>query len=37
MVFTYGRLDRAAGWCLVPYALWLVLATAINAWIVVHN
>ena len=36
MVATYGRLDRLSGACLVPYALWLVLATAINAWIVLH-
>ena len=37
MVFAYGRLHRPSGWCLVPYAVWLALATAINVWIVVHN
>ena len=34
MVVSYGRLDRRAGACIVPYALWLGLATAINVWIV---
>ncbi|MEM6793003.1 MAG: TspO/MBR family protein [Acidobacteriota bacterium] len=37
MIATYGRLHRAAGWMLVPYILWLGLATAINAWIVMNN
>jgi tryptophan-rich sensory protein len=37
MVIVYGRLDRMAGWFLVPYAVWLGLATAINAWIVLNN
>ncbi|MEM1179142.1 MAG: TspO/MBR family protein [Acidobacteriota bacterium] len=37
MVMVYGRVHRAAGWFLVPYAVWLMLATAINAWVVVHN
>ncbi|MEM6456143.1 MAG: TspO/MBR family protein [Acidobacteriota bacterium] len=37
MVVVYGRIHRAAGWLLVPYAVWLGLATAINIWIVVHN
>ncbi|MEM1448809.1 MAG: TspO/MBR family protein [Planctomycetota bacterium] len=34
MVVVYGRVDRVAGWCMVPYAVWLGLATAINVWIV---
>jgi len=37
MVFHYARLRPAAGFMLVPYACWLMLATAINAWIVVYN
>lgn len=37
MVVTYGRIHRISGWLLVPYAVWLGLATAINAWIVMHN
>lgn len=36
MVVAYARVRRAAGWMLVPYAVWLGLATAINAWIVAH-
>ena len=36
MVVLYGRLDRAAAWMIVPYAVWLGLATAINAWIVLY-
>ena len=37
MIVLYGRVQRAAGWLLVPYAAWLGLATAINVWIVAHN
>ena len=37
MVVMYGRLDRTAGWMLVPYPIWLVLATAINVWVVLNN
>ncbi len=37
MVFLYGRVRRSAGWMIVPYAVWLGLATAINVWIVIHN
>ncbi|MCH2173565.1 tryptophan-rich sensory protein [Myxococcota bacterium] len=37
MVILYGRIDRMAGWFLVPYAIWLGLATAINTWIVLNN
>ena len=36
MVIHYGRVHRPAGWKLVPYALWLGLATTINAWIVIY-
>lgn len=36
MVVSYGRIQRSAGWLLVPYAVWLGLATAINVWIVAH-
>ena len=37
MVAMYGRIDRTAGWLLVPYPIWLVLATAINIWVVLNN
>ena len=37
MVFMYGRLDRTAGWLMVPYAVWLILATCINLWVVLNN
>ena len=37
MVFAYGRIHRASGWMIVPYAIWLGLATAINVSIVNHN
>jgi len=37
MVILYARLRPAAGFMLVPYACWLILATAINIWIVVYN
>ena len=37
MVVMYGRLDRTAGWFLVPYGIWLVLATSINLWVVLNN
>ena len=37
MVVLYGRIDRLAGWFIVPYVLWLALATSINAWIVFNN
>ena len=37
MVFLYGRIDRMSGWFIVPYAVWLSLATAINTWIVLNN
>ena len=37
MVPVYYRIDRLSGLLLVPYAAWLGLATAINAWIVMNN
>ena len=37
MIVLYGRIDRPAAWMLVPYAVWLGLATAINIWIVLNN
>lgn len=37
MVVLYGRIDRLAGWFIVPYVLWLGLATSINIWIVLNN
>ncbi len=37
MILVYGKISRLAGWLLVPYFCWLLFATAINAWIAVHN
>jgi len=37
MVILYAHLRPAAGFMLVPYACWLILATAINVWIVIYN
>lgn len=37
MVASYGRVHRASGWLLVPYAVWLGLATTINVWIVLNS
>lgn len=37
MIATYARIDRIAAWLLVPYLLWLCLATALNGWIVANN
>jgi len=34
---TFYRLDRPAGWLLVPYALWVAFAVALNAAIVWLN
>ena len=34
LAIRYLRIDRLAGVLLAPYVVWLVLATAINAWIV---
>ncbi|MEM1226653.1 MAG: TspO/MBR family protein [Planctomycetota bacterium] len=37
MVIVYGRIERWAGWMLVPYFGWLLFATAINFWIAKYN
>lgn len=37
MIVLYGRIDRVAGWMLVPYGVWMILATAINTWVVLEN
>ncbi len=37
MVVTYARTSWLAAGLIVPYALWVFLATAINVWIVVNN
>lgn len=37
MIYTYRRLDVVAAWLLVPYQLWLLFATSLNAWIVANN
>ena len=37
MMLTYGRASRWAALLLLPYAGWLILSTAINIWIVMHN
>ncbi len=34
---TFGRVDRTAGWLLVPYLAWLALALSLNAAIVQKN
>ncbi len=33
----FWRIDRPAGWCLVPYAAWVAFATLLNASIVWLN
>jgi tryptophan-rich sensory protein len=35
-IFCFYRISRTAAVMLVPYAVWLGFATAINAWTVVH-
>jgi benzodiazapine receptor len=30
-IAAFGRLDRVAAWCLMPLALWVAYATALNA------
>ena len=37
MIFAYSGVSRSAGRLLVPYLVWLLYATSINAWIVLHN
>lgn len=37
VAFVFRAPDRAAAWCFVPYALWLVYATALNFAILVLN
>ena len=37
MVISYSRVCKLAGSLIVPYAVWLGLATAINIWIVWNN
>lgn len=37
MVFIYGRLSLVASMLILPYLIWLGLATAINFWIVLNN
>lgn len=37
MIILYGRIDRVSGWLLVPYGIWMILATAINLWVVLNN
>jgi translocator protein len=32
-----ARVDRVAGWFLVPYVVWVAYATAINADVVIMN
>jgi tryptophan-rich sensory protein len=36
-ILAFMRISVVAGLLLVPYALWLCLATALNAWIVYYN
>jgi tryptophan-rich sensory protein len=37
MTLAYARVSRPAAWFLAPYLAWLLLATAINGWIVQFN
>jgi translocator protein len=36
MMLVYGRAWRPAGLMILPYVIWLGLATSINAWIVLY-
>lgn len=31
LIRLFGRVDRRAGWLMVPYAMWVAFATALNA------
>ncbi|HET9066152.1 MAG TPA: TspO/MBR family protein [Gemmatimonadales bacterium] len=31
LIWRFGRIDRRAGWLMVPYAAWVAFATALNA------
>jgi tryptophan-rich sensory protein len=33
----FWRIDRVAGWLLVPYLAWIVFATTLNAWVVMRT
>jgi len=35
--WTFGKLDRAAGWLLAPYVAWVAFASVLNAAILVLN
>ncbi|MEM7477519.1 MAG: TspO/MBR family protein [Planctomycetota bacterium] len=37
LIVAYRKIDSIAGWMLVPYFVWLLFATAINAWISIYN
>ena len=37
MIVAYARISKTAGLLLVPYLAWVLLATAINGWIVQFN
>ena len=37
LVWSYGRLSRPAACLVAPYLAWVLFATAINTWIVLHN
>lgn len=37
MIWTYSRVSIMSALLLLPYAAWLLLSTAINIWIVMHN
>lgn len=36
-IFAFARLSKVAAWLLVPYLMWVLYATALNAWIFMHN
>ena len=33
----FWRVDPIAGWLLIPYLVWILFATSLNAWVVVRN
>ena len=37
MIWIYGRITIMGALLILPYAAWLLLSTAINIWIVIHN
>lgn len=36
-IVAFWRVDRVAGWLLVPYLAWILFAASLNAWIVLRS